>query len=164
MKEEPIPAAEPAPAPSAADAPLAFQIVARARGGPEGNRGLLSVDGHSISYSAPASMGGPGEGASPETLLLAAVSSCYSLTLLAYLAKRRLPHGELELRTRGEVGGYPGELRYLAVEVSPRIEGADAARRSDYENTAAQALSKCFIGQTLARSGLAYRLGAVELG
>ena len=61
---------------------------------------------YEVPYSAPGSMGGKGVGASPETLLISAVTACYSLTLLAYLQKRRLPYREIEVKTEGMSPGF----------------------------------------------------------
>ncbi len=144
-------------------ADLSFFIDATARGTGKDREGVISVDGQSVRFSAPASMGGKGAGASPETLLISAVTACYSLTLLAYLQKRRLPYNEISVRTEGVVTGFPQHDTYARIIVSPVFRGADAARQVEYQAAAIEARDHCFIGQTVAAGGTAYEVGAVTL-
>lgn len=108
-------------------ADLSFFITATVKGIGKDREGVISVDGHSIRFSAPASMGGKGAGASPETLLISAVTACYSLTLLYYLQKRRLPVTEVAVSTEGVVTGFPQHDKYARIVVSPVFRGGDAA-------------------------------------
>ncbi len=142
-------------------ADLSFFIDATARGTGKDREGVISVDGHSVRFSAPASMGGKGAGASPETLLISAVTACYSLTLLAYLQKRRLPYSEIAVRTEGVVTGFPQHDTYARIIVSPVFHGGDAARQEEYRAVAIEARDNCFIGRTVAAGGTAYDVGAV---
>ncbi|MGO9413118.1 MAG: OsmC family protein [Spirochaetia bacterium] len=144
-------------------ADLSFFIDATARGTGKDREGVISVDGQSVRFSAPASMGGKGAGASPETLLISAVTACYSLTLLASLQKRRLPYNEISVRTEGVVTGFPQHDTYARIIVSPVFRGADAARQEEYQAAAIEARDHCFIGQTVAAGGTAYEVGAVTL-
>ena len=140
---------------------LSFFVEATARGSGAEREGSLAVDGHEIRYSVPASMGGKGVGASPETLLISAVTACYTLTLLAYLSKRRLPYREIAVRTQGVVTGSPRHV-YSRIIVNPTVLGADPDRGEAYRDSAADARSHCFIGQTVAAGGVQYELGSVE--
>jgi organic hydroperoxide reductase OsmC/OhrA len=108
-------------------------------------------------------MGGKGVGASPETLLLSAVTACYSLTLLAYLQKRRLPCSNVEVKTEGVVTGFPQNDKYAKIIVNPAVNGGDSARQKEYQDAAAEAREHCFIGQTVAAGGVAYELGSVTI-
>jgi peroxiredoxin-like protein len=124
--------------------------------------GEVELGGVRVRYSAPASMGGPGEGASPEELLVAAVASCYSLTLLALLRRRNLPVRDLAVAARGIVSGFPQRPQVAAIEVAPRIAGGDAAQLARYRELAQQACERCLIGQAV-RSQVAYRVGEVSV-
>jgi hypothetical protein len=62
-------------------ADLSFFIDATAKGSGKDSEGVISVDGQSVRFSAPASMGGKGAGASPETLLISAVMIADALTV-----------------------------------------------------------------------------------
>ncbi len=141
---------------------LDFFIEATAHGEGKDREGVITVDGHQVRFSAPGSMGGKGVGASPETLLISAVTACYSLTLLAYLKKRGLPCRELSVRTRGVVTGFPRHDVYARIVVSPRFLGGDAARPDAYRAAAVEAHDACFIGQTVAAGGTAYEVGEIS--
>jgi organic hydroperoxide reductase OsmC/OhrA len=108
-------------------------------------------------------MGGSGNGASPETLLMSAVTACYCLTLLAILRKKELPVTELRVATEGIVSGHPRALKYEKVIVSPVFAGGDPARRDQYSGAAVEAHDTCFIGQTVAAAGVSYEVGSVDV-
>lgn len=144
-------------------ADLSFFIKATAKGNGKDREGVIAVDGLEVRYSAPGSMGGKGVGASPETLLISAVTACYSLTLLAYLQKRRLPYREIEVKTEGIVTGFPKADTYAKIIVNPVIRGASAAQRQEYQDAAEEARDHCFIGQTVAAGGVAYQVGTVAV-
>jgi peroxiredoxin-like protein len=142
---------------------LEFSITATISGIGKDREGVISVDGQELRFSAPASMGGKGVGASPETLLISAVTSCYSLTLLAYLQKRQLKTDRVVIGTKGVVAGFPQKLVYTKITVNPVIHGGDPERQKEYRDAAATALDRCFIGQTVKAGGVAYELGEVTV-
>ncbi len=142
---------------------LSFTIHAVIAGVGRDAEGTILVDGERVRYSAPSSMGGKGVGASPETLLISAVTACYSLTLLHHLRKHRLPLVELAIRTQGIVNGHPRHHRFARIIVNPTIRGGDPARDDEYGSAASEARDHCFIGQTVAAGGVAYEVGAVEV-
>lgn len=141
---------------------LAFQVAAVWSGSGREGSGSLSLGGQSIPYSAPEPMGGKGEGASPEELLLAAVTSCYSGTLFRLAQHAGLPIARVDIRTVGTVSDYPESPRFSRITVHPTIVGGDARKLEDYRSAAAAARDKCLIGRTV-RDYLEYRVGMVEV-
>ncbi len=144
-------------------ADLSFFMKATAKGSGKDREGVIAVDGVEVRYSAPESMGGKGVGASPETLLISAVTACYSLTLLAYLQKQHLPYREIEVKTEGIVTGFPQHDTYSKITVNPIIRGAISAQQQEYQDAALEARDHCFIGRTVAAGGVAYEVGTVVL-
>jgi len=144
-------------------ADLSFTIDAVVHGTGKDREGTITAGDEMIRYSTPASMGGKGVGASPETLLISAVTACYSLTLLYYLQKKRLAVTELAVKTEGIVSGHPQKHRYARIIVNPTVHGGKRARFEEYRAAAAEARDNCFIGQTVAAGQVAYEVGAVEI-
>ncbi len=73
-----------------------------------------------VRCSAPSTMGGKGVGTSPEELLLATVTSCYSGTLFRVLGRQGLPVDHVRIDATGVVAGYP---------LQPRLGVPDHRRR-----------------------------------
>jgi len=131
---------------------------------PEGRLGpgVVETGGQSLQFSVPASMGGVGEGTSPEELLLSAVGSCYTATLAGLTEARRLPAASIEVRVEGTVSDYPGPAaRVSAITVNPTFVGIKSGREKEYEGAAMTARERCFIGKHLAPQ-VSYRVGEVE--
>lgn len=124
--------------------------------------GQIVGDGVEIEYSVPASMGGRGSGTNPEQLLVAAVGSCYSATLLGVLRRAELPASEVRITAEGVVTGYPGDARFETLTVSPTIVGGDPTRAYEYDRAASLAHDRCFIGNTIAGT-VDYRVGRVTV-
>lgn len=142
---------------------LSFTIDAVVHGTGKDREGTITAGGEMIRYSAPAAMGGKGVGANPETLLISAVTACYSLTLLYFLQKKRLAVTELAVKTEGIVSGHPQKHRYDKIIVNPTVHGGERARFEEYQTAAAQARDNCFIGQTVAKGQVAYEVGSVKI-
>lgn len=142
---------------------LTFTTDAVASGVGRERQGSITVDGERIRYSVPAAMGGKGVGASPESLLVSAVTACYSLTLLYYLRKQSLPATDVAVHAEGVVAGHPEKERYARITVNPTIHGAAPEREREYQEMARLARDHCFIGQTVAAGGVSYELAEVSL-
>ncbi len=125
-------------------------------------RGNVETGGEQVPWSVPASMGGLGEGSSPEEFLLAAVGTCFSATLGGVLRQAHLPAGAIRVRVEGLVTGYPTETRYAEVRVHPEVDAGDASRLPAYREAALTARSRCFIGGIVGK-GLDYVLGDVTV-
>lgn len=144
-------------------AEIRFEVNAWVGGSGGEREGVVRGEGHEMGFSAPSSMGGKGEGVSPETLLLSAVTASYGLTLLAVLQKRKLPVARVEVRAEGTVAAEATLEKYERISVHPTIVGADRARREEYAAAAARARDRCSIGQTVAAGGVAYEVGSVAI-
>lgn len=142
---------------------LDFTIDAVVHGTGKDREGTITAGDEVIHYSAPEEMGGKGVGANPETLLISAVTACYSLTLLYFLQKKRLAVTELAVKAKGIVTGHPQKLRYDRIIVSPTVHGGERARFEEYRTAAAEARDSCFIGQTVAAGQVLYKVGAIAI-
>jgi peroxiredoxin-like protein len=127
-----------------------------------GGAGALQTNDLTLQISGPGSMGGLGVGASPEDLLVSAVSSCYVATLFRVLRGARLPVDSLAVSATGTVTGFPGHVRFARIVVNPRVLGGDSARREEYEAAASVAHDRCFIGRALAPE-VAYEVGSLQM-
>jgi peroxiredoxin-like protein len=124
--------------------------------------GAIQTNDLTLELSGPGSMGGRGVGASPEELLVSAVSSCYIATLFGVLRRAGLPVGSLAVSASGTVTGFPGDARFARIVVSPTVLGGDITRHGEYEAAALVAHDRCLIGRTLAPE-VAYEVGPVQL-
>ncbi|HEX7057176.1 MAG TPA: OsmC family protein [Bacilli bacterium] len=124
--------------------------------------GKATLNGETLVVSAPASMGGKGVGASPEDLLIGAVSSCYSGTLLGVLKRTGLAASSVQVRAEGIITDYPMRAKFSRLIVHPTITGGEPARQSEYEQAATTAREKCFIGKTIA-GNISYEVGEVRV-
>lgn len=141
---------------------LPFQVELDWSGSGREGAGRIVTDDLELELSTPASMGGRGVGTNPEELLVSAVASCFSATLFGVLRRAGLPATSLNVDARGVVGGYPGHARFERIVVSPTIVDGDPARVHEYEQAAADAHDRCFIGHTLA-GDVDYQLGWVAV-
>lgn len=142
---------------------LGFSTELKWHGTGREGEGIVRLAGVSVSYSAPASMGGKGVGTSPEELLIAAVSTCYSGTLFALLKKNGMPVQEISVRVEGTVTGYPASAKFSRIRVYPTIHGGDEAWATTYQSIAEEARDRCFIGKTIA-GNVDYEVGPVAWG
>lgn len=125
--------------------------------------GHLKAGDRSYAFSVPASMGGKGEGTSPEELLTLAVCACFTAMLFALLARARLAVDRVEVAAQCVVAEYPGEQAHFAeVRASPTVHGGEAGKLEEYVKFACRARDRCFIGRTF-RGNVAYEVGEVSV-
>lgn len=141
---------------------LAFQVELEWSGSGRAGTGRIVTDDLELELSTPASMGGRGVGTNPEELLVCAVASCFGATLSGVLRRAGLPASSVSVDARGSVTGYPGQARFERIVVSPTIIDGDPARVHEYEQAAADAHERCFIGRTLA-GNVDYQVGWVAV-
>lgn len=86
---------------------------------------------------------------SPEELLVAAVASCYELTLRSIADRRRLDFTQLDVRATGHVTQLArGRIGFLAIELDVRIE-CELGDEGIAEAAAHKAHELCIVGQAL---------------
>ncbi|MGH7639715.1 MAG: DUF2249 domain-containing protein [Candidatus Dormibacteria bacterium] len=125
--------------------------------------GSLETGGQVVAWSVPGSMGGAGEGTSPEELLAAAVGTCYTATLGSLLTQAALPWDRTTVSIEETVTSSAQEpMRISRLVVSPVVGGADATRMERYQRTAKLAQKHCFIGSHL-HPQVSYEVGEVRL-
>jgi organic hydroperoxide reductase OsmC/OhrA len=95
-------------------------------------------------------------------LLIAAISSCYSITLSDHLQADCLPQTHISVHADGVIIEELGRVRFARVTVNPTIRGADARRRDAYQRAALAARDDCLIGRSI-RGNVAYVVGDVAL-
>lgn len=139
---------------------LVFNVTADWSGVGNRGQGTMHVGTDAYDYSAPASMGGKGVGASPEEFLIAAVTACYSGTLMRVLSQKKLSADSLTVQTAGIVESYPENARFARITVSPVIIGGAIEKQDEYQQAAEEARERCFIGKTV-RDYLQYEVGTV---
>ena len=141
---------------------LLFHVTAEWSGVGRQGEGTMHFGETQVSYSAPANMGGKGTGTSPEELLIAAVTACYSGTLMRVLAQAHLPGTSVSIRTDGVVKEHPINPHFAEIRVHPVIHDGDVDRWEAYNEAAHVARERCFIGRTV-RDYLDYTVGDVTI-
>jgi peroxiredoxin-like protein len=111
--------------------PLPHHYDAHLTGGPTGYAEVSSAGIPALRTAPPADFGGPGDGWSPEHLLLAAVQTCFLFTLRAIARASKVEFVTLELDAEGTVDRQDGVTRFTEVVLHPRLTiapGTDLAR------------------------------------
>lgn len=139
---------------------LKFSVKATWQGVGKEGEGEIALGNTDLRYSAPASMGGKGVGASPEDLLLSAVTACYSGTLMRILKEKRLAAASVNVETEGVVEDFPKNPNFAQIIVNPVIQGGETGMIARYREAAELARERCFIGRTV-RDSLTYSVGEV---
>ena len=104
---------------------------ASASSAPEGEVALASPGLAPIASAAPAEFGGPGGRWSPETLLVAAVADCFTLSFRAVATASKLAWSSLDVRASGTLDRVERTTRFTRVDVSAALRvpaGVDPAR------------------------------------
>jgi organic hydroperoxide reductase OsmC/OhrA len=80
-----------------------------------------------LSSEPPTEFGGPGDLWSPETLLMAAVADCFTLTFRAAAKTTNLPWTRLECVANGTVDRIEGVTRFTAIHLRVSLSIPNAA-------------------------------------
>ena len=126
-----------------------------------GTPGSIVTPSGNVPYSIFRRMDG-GDRPSPQVLLVAAISSSYSITLAEVLQDALLPQTRISVHADGVIVLEFGEEHLARVTVRPTICGADIRRRDAYERAAIAARDSCMIGRSI-RGNVAYVVGHVSL-
>ena len=129
------------------DLPHVYSASAASR--PEGDVTLASKGLAAIESAAPVEFGGKGGQWSPETLLVAAVADCFTLSFRAVAAASKLAWTSLDVSASGTLDKVERATRFTRVDVRAALRvpaGVDAARAQRLLERAEQI---CFISNSL---------------
>lgn len=104
--------------------------------------------------AVPAEFKGPGGHCSPEELMLAALASCYIITIAFMCEIKKLPLLKQTMRLEGEVGRDPEskKTRFLHIFIEIQMTVAPDATDTQKEailQAAKDAKSRCFVSNSL---------------
>ena len=114
--------------------PLPHVYSAHATGTAGGNLRLASTNLPDLMCNAPAEFDGPGDQWSPESLLMAALASCFVLTFRAVARGSKLEWIHLECISRGTLERSPRGLQFSSIVTQahltvPAATNVEACRR-----------------------------------
>lgn len=116
---------------------------------PEGDVALASAGLPAIASAPPTEFGGPGNRWSPETLLVAAVADCFTLSFRAVAAASKLAWISLDVSAAGTLDKVERATRFTRIDVRAALRvpaGVDTARAQRLLERAEQI---CFISNSL---------------
>ncbi len=101
--------------------PLPHHYDVQLSGGPAGYARLSTPGVPDLRTAAPSDYDGPGDAWSPEHLLLAAVQTCFLLTLRAVARASNVQFVALEVDAAGTVDRQGGVTRFTEIVLRPRL-------------------------------------------
>jgi organic hydroperoxide reductase OsmC/OhrA len=111
---------------------------------------VRTADGAEIAGSAPIVFKGDGTRASPEDLLVAALSSCHMLTYLALCAQKGIRVTAYDDSAEGTIDRVaPGRTKFVEVVLRPRVRVADAADIDAAKALHHDAHERCFVAASV---------------
>jgi len=115
-------------------------------------RGIVEAESipRTINFAAPPEFGGEPGLWTPEHLLLAAVSTCFTATFRAIAEFSKLEFGGLELNTHGEVAKQEGGLRFTRILLKPVLTIHDEKDRERAGRLLEKAERVCLVSRSLA--------------
>ena len=118
-------------------------------GKPEGDLQVLADDVEAILAAPPPEFGGPGDRWSPETLLVASVSSCFILSFRAIARASRLPWSALEVHTEGKLERVDGGMQFTEFEVSATLHVPPDANEEKARRILEKAEATCLVTNSM---------------
>ncbi|MBS4430650.1 osmotically inducible protein OsmC [Pectobacterium punjabense] len=119
--------------------------------------GKIQGDDLDVGIAIPASFGGSGAGAEPNTFLISSAAACYAMTLIGMLEARKIQVVDLEVKTKGteskEAGIGVAHSVLLTVSSETSQEGIDTAAK-----LIVSAEKSCMIGNILRNSGFVFNV------
>lgn len=131
---------------------LAWTGAAHGPTGPSFSRDYVvrTADGAEIAGSAPAVFKGDGTRASPEDMLVAALSACHMLTYLALCGQKGIQVAAYDDHAEGTIDRVaPGRTRFVDAVLRPRVRVADAAQVEAATALHHAAHERCFVAASV---------------
>ena len=102
-----------------------------------------------LRLASPPEFGGPGDAWSPEQLLLAAVETCFLLTLRVIAEASKVQFTALQVRAEGTVDRTDGVARFTEIVLRPRLTMAPGVDRSRAIRALEKSEKACLIAASL---------------
>jgi len=127
-----------------------FQLQSQLIDQVEGDGNLALTTG-TIEFGVPSQFGGNAGKTSPEELILAAISSCFSMTLGFVLVKRKVPARVLGMHAEATVQRIERQLVLTAITLHPQIAiDTDSEKtRQDIDAAIERAEQACLISNAI---------------
>jgi len=117
-----------------------------------GHDAVVTLEGDRLpplQSSLPPEFGGSGEHWSPETLLVAAVADCYSLTFRGLAGKAKLPWTSLACHVTGTLDRVEYVTRFVEFRVHAQLQLPEGANEDQARRLLEKAESTCLITRSL---------------
>ena len=114
-------------------------------------QGVLSADNipETIEVATPPAFGGTGNWWSPEHLFLAAISSCFMTTYLAFANKFRFSIIDFTCNVAGEIGFVSGKYQFTRINVYPVVYVPDEALTETAKKALQKTQEHCLISHSV---------------
>lgn len=119
---------------------------------PAGDLELRSARLPLLSTAAPAEFDGPGDRWSPETLLVAAVADCFTLTFRGVARVNGVAWASIECDVRGTLERVEGVTKFTAFAIRAHLVLADGASETAARRALEKAERTCLITNSLTAS------------
>jgi uncharacterized OsmC-like protein len=129
--------------------PFPHRYVVRARANGDSDVLLDSPGLPELVARLPAEFDGPGDAWSPETLLVAAIASCYALTVRGIARRSSLPWRALECRVEGRLERIDGVTRFTEIHLHARLHVPAGVKRDLATRVLVKAESTCLVTRSL---------------
>ena len=118
--------------------------------GATSNVALTSEGLSRLTSAAPAEFGGPGDQWSPETLLTAAIASCFVLSFRFVARRLRLDWARLECEVEATLARVDGVTRFTGAVIHATLTVPGRTGTAAYEDALLQAEHGCLVANSLA--------------
>jgi peroxiredoxin-like protein len=129
--------------------PLPHRYVVHLTGGQTGYAELSAPGIPVLRAAAPQEFDGPGDAWSPEHLLLAAVQSCFLLTLRSVARAAQLEFASLDLEAIGIVDRRDRVTRFSEIVLRPRLTVAAGTDRERVQHLLEKTEKACLVSASL---------------
>ena len=130
--------------------PLPHQYTVRLTAGPGGHATVAADGMPDLRAAPPLEFDGPGNAWSPEHLLLAAVETCFLITLRAVARASRVDFTACDVTAEGTVDRVDGVVRFTEIVLRVRLGLAPGADADRARRAMEKAETACLVSASLA--------------
>jgi organic hydroperoxide reductase OsmC/OhrA len=129
--------------------PLPHLYEIHLKGTPTGYASVSAEGLPDLRLAPPPDFGGPGDAWSPEQLLLAAVETCFLLTLRVVAQASKVEFTALHVRAEGTVDRTDSVTRFTKIVLRPRLTVAPGVDRSRAMRALEKSEKACLVAASL---------------